>query len=561
MGGAYAPGEAAGREAREEVGDDDALRRRGTRGGASRDGARVRDAGRQHVEWTCPNGQWTSLNVEWTSLNVEWTCPNVEWTCPTVEWTCPNVEWTCPNGEWTCPNGEWTCPNGESGCPNVDLRGSCRRPNWSGRRVGRVHERRRRQAGEHEMTSTFTWLDHSDHERRRVLDAIDRFKETDTRDELGLGSIRDAFADHFFPGTSVIQTRARYFFFVPWMYLDMEKKKATSAEIEAKARKAETRLIPVLKGSEDPVGTLGARAGETLKRLPSNVYWLGLASWKIRTFDGSVDDYHRSLDRFYKRTHEARRDDDDELVSGALRRNWHPGMPEAPDGFPGEAEFALTRDEAGYLVDRLQLAAPRSLLAFLARSGQPTDADFAWMHPQLGEMSAEIQDALAHARLLAETMQGAAWLYNLLLAEERAKSTHNPEPVNTFRSALAKWAAELAGRRREIAGWDHQAFWMLVRRLGRVSRSTEAFVEAWLRLAPWDKADGGAADKIARELVGRREQQLKGARARLTNPRALELWGGNSGTGRLEYRWSAANRLMNDLYVALGRGDDDAATG
>jgi hypothetical protein len=411
------------------------------------------------------------------------------------------------------------------------------------------------------VASTFTWLDHSDHERQRVLDAIDRFKETDTRDELGLGSIRDAFADHFFPGTSVIQTRARYFLFVPWMYLDFERKKVPSAETEARARKAETRLIQVLKASDDPAGTLGSRAGDTLKRLPSNVYWLGLSSWKIRLFDGSQDDYHRSLDGFYKRGHDARRDDDNELVAGGLRRNWHSDVPEPAEGFPNEAGFALTRDEARYLVDRIQLAAPRSLLAFLARRGHPADAAHAWMHPQLGEMSHEIQDALAHARLLAETMQGAAWLYNILLAEERAKSTGNVDPVDEFRAALAAWAEEVADRRREILAWDHQAFWMLVRRLGRVAKSTEAFVEAWLRLAAWDKPGGGPDDKAARDLVRHREQQLKGARARLTNPRALELWGGESGTGRLDYRWRAASRLVEDLYAALGRGGDDASAG
>lgn len=409
------------------------------------------------------------------------------------------------------------------------------------------------------MASTFTWLDHSDHERQRVLDAIDRFKETETRDELGLGSIRDAFADHFFPGTSVIQTRARYFFFVPWMYLDLEQKKATSAEIEMKARKAETRLIQVLKSSADPTGTLGSRAGDTLKRLPSNVYWLGLASWKIRLFDGSQDDYHRSLDRFYARRRDERRDDDDELLTGGLRRHWHVDVPPPPDGFPGEADFALTREEARFLVDRLQLAAPRSLLAFLARRGHAADAAHAWMHPQLGEMSPEIQDALAHARLLAETMQGAAWIYNILLAEERAKSTGNAEPVERFRGALAAWAKEVAERRRDILAWDRQAFWMLVRRLGRVAKSTESFVEAWLRLAAWDKIEGGPDDKAARDLVRHREQQLKGARARLTNPRALELWGGESGTGRLDYRWRAARRLLGDLYTALGRGGDDAS--
>lgn len=408
------------------------------------------------------------------------------------------------------------------------------------------------------MVSTFTWLDHSDRERHRVLEAIDRFKESDTRDELGLGGVRDVFADLFFPGTSTIQTRARYFLFVPWLYLDLEARKVSSREIEGRARKAETKLIQALTASDDPLGTIGGLAGETLKRLPSNVYWLGLESWGIRLFDGSQDDYHRSLDRFYTLRDDPRHDDDGERLDGRVRRNWHADMPEAPEGFPGEASFALRREEARYLVERIQLSAPRSLLAFLARRGRPTEVDFAWMHPQLGELSREVQDALAHARMLAETMQGAAWLYNVMLAEERAKATGHGDAVERFRGELAAWAEELRGRRDAIAAWNHAAFWMLVRKHTHVARTTEAFVDAWLRLAPWDKPAGGPDDSSARALVWQREQQLKGGRARLTNPRALELWGGESGTGRLNYRWRAANRLLADIYAALGRGASDA---
>lgn len=408
------------------------------------------------------------------------------------------------------------------------------------------------------MPSTFTWLDHSDRERQRVLEAIDRFKESETRDELGLGGIRDAFADLFFPGTSVVQTRARYFLFVPWMYRDLEQRRVPSREIEARARKAETKLIQVLKASSDPFGTIGGVAGETLKRLPSNVYWLGLGAWGIRLFDGSQEDYHRSLDRFYTLRDDPRRDDDGESFGSRVRRNWHADIPDAPDDFPDVASFSLRREEARYLVDRIQLSAPRSLLAFLARRGRPADVDFAWMHPELGDLSAEVQGAISHARLLAETMQGAAWLYNVLLAEERAKSTENREAVDRFRGELAAWAGELRGRHDAIAAWDRAAFWMLVRRHARVAQPTEAFVEGWLRLAPWEKPDGGADDKAARALVWHREQQLKGSRARLTNPRALELWGGESGTARLSYRWRSASRLLDDIHAALGRGGDDA---
>ena len=42
-----------------------------------------------------------------------------------------------------------------------------------------------------------------------MLDVVSFFYERDIRDELGFGTIRDAFADYFFPGTSTIQTPAR----------------------------------------------------------------------------------------------------------------------------------------------------------------------------------------------------------------------------------------------------------------------------------------------------------------------------------------------------------------
>lgn len=64
------------------------------------------------------------------------------------------------------------------------------------------------------MPSTFSWVDNSERDRRRALDVIDLIRRQDTRDQLGIGRIRDALADLLAPGTSTIQTRARYFLFV-----------------------------------------------------------------------------------------------------------------------------------------------------------------------------------------------------------------------------------------------------------------------------------------------------------------------------------------------------------
>ena len=86
--------------------------------------------------------------------------------------------------------------------------------------------------------SAFVWLDYSERERRKMLDVVDLFREHDTRDELGIGSVRDAFADLFFPGTSTIMTRARYFLLVAWTYQRLEKSRISSgADSRARARK------------------------------------------------------------------------------------------------------------------------------------------------------------------------------------------------------------------------------------------------------------------------------------------------------------------------------------
>ena len=73
------------------------------------------------------------------------------------------------------------------------------------------------------MASSLTWLDHDPAERERMQRILALFQVRETRDELGLGAVRDSFADQMFPGTSTIQTRLRYMLFVPWMYRRFEE--------------------------------------------------------------------------------------------------------------------------------------------------------------------------------------------------------------------------------------------------------------------------------------------------------------------------------------------------
>ena len=52
-----------------------------------------------------------------------------------------------------------------------------------------------------------------------MREIVNLFTQSESRDELGIGQVRDAFSDSLFPGTSTLHTRARYLLFVPWCFI------------------------------------------------------------------------------------------------------------------------------------------------------------------------------------------------------------------------------------------------------------------------------------------------------------------------------------------------------
>ncbi len=58
------------------------------------------------------------------------------------------------------------------------------------------------------MTAILAWLDYSQRDRKRALDALGLLREPSTFDELGLGAVRDALANLLFPDTSTMLARS-----------------------------------------------------------------------------------------------------------------------------------------------------------------------------------------------------------------------------------------------------------------------------------------------------------------------------------------------------------------
>lgn len=398
------------------------------------------------------------------------------------------------------------------------------------------------------MASKFGWVDFAEEDRRKMLDVIHLFRERDTRDELGIGTIRDSFSDYFFPGTSTVQTKVRYMLFIPWIYLDLERRKTPFSEIASKARSKEIRLIfSLLEGSEKE-GVIGSDAKKTLKRLPSNIYWTGLASWGIRVFNGSQDQYHRYLDKYYIRNHTGYgKEIDEEYRDPSKIPNWHPGLPEPPERLMEDVSLNLTFEEAFYLRDRILNRHPDSLLAAFIRKRSQYRVRFPWEHPVMESLSEKLQSNLFHARNFSEVIHGASLIYNLMLSEAIKKE----EWIEDYKGRLSDWVERLSPRFGELRDWyiNVMDFWNSEAfKEANIPPQTRRFVNRWLDFVFASPGLNNLTDNDAvRSLILSREVFLKRNRARLKNNRALELWEGESGTTQLNYRWATASSFISDI--------------
>ena len=395
------------------------------------------------------------------------------------------------------------------------------------------------------MPSTLAWLDHDPKERERVTRILALFQERRTVDELGLGGVRDALSDLMFPGTSTIQTRLRYFLFVPWMYRHFENGRVSSLDLPRRAREFEIRITtPLLTTTE--AGIFGRRAKGDLKRLPSEVYWGGLGAWGIRRFQGSRDQYHRSIDEIRRRRQLQRRDDDGDLQGQTAVITWDPGLPPAPAGFPDEVAIDVTREEALYLRDRIRSSQPGSLLREYVDGLSVAHVELPWLHPHAAQLRREHRVQLHHARLFSDVMYGATILYNVMLAELAEKR----DLAEQHGEHLAEWEADID--REEVRHWNLDELWSVAAgTVHNITAPTRTFIARWLQEVL--RGRGLSARRSARNLVRLRETTLKGPRSRFVNRRALiENWRDFAGMIRQDYRWTNVRSLINDLHRGLG---------
>ncbi|WP_342712555.1 DUF6361 family protein [Bradyrhizobium sp. B124] len=110
--------------------------------------------------------------------------------------------------------------------------------------------------------------------------ALDGEQDGEVRDEIGFMAIHHAFANRFFPGTSVLHTRLRYLFFVPWLMQRVAGDRS-AVSLSDRLKRAEAGAKDQLKEHGSPRGIIGRRSPprQIRSQLPSIVYWNALQQW------------------------------------------------------------------------------------------------------------------------------------------------------------------------------------------------------------------------------------------------------------------------------------------
>jgi hypothetical protein len=404
------------------------------------------------------------------------------------------------------------------------------------------------------VASALTWLDFSDRDQRRARELIQLFMQPESRDELGIGPVRDALSDALFPGVSVIHTRARYFLFVPWLFQEGVRRGHHGQALLAWVGRWQRKHVEVLRSSGAVDGLIGRLAGPAVKILPSTIYWNALQQFGVLRVAGPQD-----VVAGLRQRDEHREDAMTERTS-RVKAVWDDAMPDAPVGFPDvdTLTFRLSRDEAQWLSERVQQSASGKCLGWLAGRGVCLESDTSgpWQEASLSRAPRAIREEVHHADMFSLVMHGAPLLYNVLLAR-RSKVLGLTELArydDVHSEALRQWAEDISARKQEVLQWDRGSFWNLILRENpRVSLATRMFVEHWFHMVVRDDPKNVVNGSDAQAIIKSREQFQKRAQSRFVNDRLLKQWGGSSGTERLTYRWGQVKSMLNDIVAGCSR--------
>ena len=206
--------------------------------------------------------------------------------------------------------------------------------------------------------SSIGWVDFSSTDRDKVSQVLAMLQEPGTLDELGIGQIRDAFADLLFPGLSTIQTRAKYFVTVPriirdYLAVDMRVQRRHSLREYLEEQENELARLLVKRHGLAETGIIGSEmvgSEQGVARKPSSVYWNGLRQFGIVNTAKSLSEFSREIGQAQP-TQRASGHEEDDIDTVSHRSIVH--LDSYKPGWMEDVTIHLSGSEAQFLIDKL----------------------------------------------------------------------------------------------------------------------------------------------------------------------------------------------------------------
>ena len=180
--------------------------------------------------------------------------------------------------------------------------------------------------------------------------------EQGVRDEIGFLYIHDAYANRFFPGTSVLQTRLRYALFVPWIYRRLFNR-VIKRDVEQELTREELILVSRLSQIETR-GVIGRTIyPRPTKQPPTFIYWSALAAWGILRDNQGTTPSRTFVHRMLERTNGVRRRRSEEFETDETYQPFWP-LPDPPKTWEdpeASLNFVLSREERRFLREKISI--------------------------------------------------------------------------------------------------------------------------------------------------------------------------------------------------------------
>ena len=392
------------------------------------------------------------------------------------------------------------------------------------------------------------WIDFSKNERNKVLSVLDLLSEQGTLDELGIAPVRDGFANRFFPGTSTIQTRAKYFLIVPYALKDLEYSRESNPNRVLKALdETERQCGKILVDGKDRDGIIGRRAlahNGWVKRTPADIYWAGLRNYGIFTGGSlSLSEYIRamcalknqkaSLTKLGNRNDEAAEGDKDDKDAGDLFQMQFWKLPTYHDKWMDDLSINLTKEEGSFLKNQILSSVPNSMLSYILRNNVTeifACRTFQDLKNLIRIFPEEMQIDYKLAYDFSEFLLVLRTIYNMIVSDGKNQEAND------------LWG-DLKPNQRELAAVDLDSTFA---RLG-VTRHASlcSFLRRSQSLMAAENLEG------MKKEIRRREREIKTSRAKTLHPGEFDpnVWYDG---GLLDYRFGNALVLIRDIFESEG---------